>query len=49
MSLDTSSVTLMHYMFRVRTPLRVPRPVPSRFLRARCVHRHTARTRPRAF
>eukprot|EP00964_Phaeocystis_antarctica_P129980 scaffold93795_cov42-Phaeocystis_antarctica.AAC.1 len=47
LSFMTSSVTDMYYMFSVRDPARVLCPVSSRFLRARCVHRHTAPTRPR--
>ena len=38
LSLDTSSVTKMGGMFRVRPP-RLPCPVSGRTLRARCVHR----------
>ena len=46
LSLDTSSVTDMNQMFYVRTHSRVPCLASIRFLRARCVHRHTAPTRP---
>eukprot|EP00964_Phaeocystis_antarctica_P009990 scaffold5448_cov59-Phaeocystis_antarctica.AAC.2 len=50
LSFDTSSVTNMDSMFIVRSLPRAcrARAVSSRFLRARCVHRHTAPTRPRA-
>ena len=48
LSFDTSSVTTMEGMFRVRTPPCVPFSVSSRFLRARRVCTATAATRPRA-
>ena len=47
-SWETSSVTNMYGMFNVRPPARLPCAVSSRFLRARCAHRHRPPTRPRA-